>query len=79
MEINHNPVINHRPDGRWEVTCPECLMLRDSGVDVPVGIGLVMRSWESALRIWTNHLGPVGDSLDTRAQPVVTSSPPLQH
>jgi len=76
MENPHDPVINHRPDGRWEVACPECLRLRASGVDVPVGIGLAVRSWESALRIWTNHLGPVGDTLGMQAQPVVTSLPP---
>ncbi len=44
-------------------------------MDVLVGIGLLMRSWESALGLWTNHLGPVGEALGTRAQPVVTSSP----
>ena len=52
MEISHDPVINQRPDGRWEVNCPDCLRLRASGVDVPVGIGLSVRSWESAIRLW---------------------------
>lgn len=78
MADTHEPIINHRPDGRWEVACPECLRLRTSGVDVPVGIGLAVRSWESALRIWTNHLGPVAESLGRQTQPVVTSSPPTR-
>ena len=75
MENSHDPVINHRPDGRWEVNCPDCLRLRASGVEVPVGIGLSVRSWEVAVRLWENHLRPVRESHGDEAKPVVAASP----
>jgi hypothetical protein len=75
MENSHDPVINQRPDGRWEVNCPDCLKLSAKGVELPVGIGLSVGSWESAIRLWSNHVGLVGESEDRQAQPVVTSSP----
>lgn len=78
METDHDPVINHRPDGRWEVNCPECLRLRTLGVEVPVGIGLSVRSWESAIRLWANHVRPVAEADDRGARKVVARHPILQ-
>ena len=75
MEAGHDPVINHRPDGRWEINCPRCLMLRASGVDVPIGIGIAIRSWEAAVLVWENHVRQV----ESPGQPgygVVTSLRP---
>jgi hypothetical protein len=74
MENRHDPIINHRPDGRWEVNCPDCLTLRASVVEMPVGIGLSVGTWESAMRLWANHGGLDGESLDRQPQPLVTSS-----
>jgi hypothetical protein len=80
MKTDHNPVIMHRTDGRWEVNCPECLELRASGVAIPVGIGLAVRSWESALLIWENHIRPFVQSLDDQAERSTHSHRPLvQH
>jgi hypothetical protein len=76
MENTHDPVIIQRPDGRWEVNCPDCLRLRDSGVDVPIGIGLSVRSWESAIRLWANHVRPGAESEGSQAL-VTSSRPPL--
>ena len=73
MANNHDPVVHHRADGRWEVNCPECLRLKASGVDVPVGIGLSVRSWDVAIRLWSNHIGLFVDSQDG-PQLVITST-----
>jgi hypothetical protein len=74
MDIAHDPVIDQRPDGRWEVTCPTCLELKASGVEVPVGIGLAVRSWEVALRLWENHIRPVPEPPGHHAPRRPTSS-----
>ncbi len=73
MASRHDPVINSTPDGRWEVNCPDCLELMAAGVDVPVGIGLSVGSWEVATRLWANHVGLVDESDNRQVQPVVTS------
>jgi hypothetical protein len=74
MQDSHAPVIDRRADGLWEVNCPECLRLRALGVDIPVGIGMSVRSWEYAVRLWMNHLDPVGESQERQAQALITWS-----
>jgi hypothetical protein len=51
----HHPVIAHRSDGRWMVTCPECAIDRNS--TVPIGIGLPLGSHHLAELLCENHAG----------------------
>ena len=51
---HHHPEVVQRPDGRFEVRCPECS--RDSLEPVPVGIGVAIADEKAARLIRTNHL-----------------------
>ena len=77
MDTAHDPVIDQRPDGRWEVNCPACVELKASGVEVPIGIGLAVRTWEAALRLWENHVRPVPESPDHGPRRVASSHLPI--
>lgn len=50
----HAPTLVRRPDGRYEVRCPEC---QTRGSVPPVGIGLPVNDRHEAERIVLNHSG----------------------
>ena len=52
MTTMHHPDVAVRPDGRYEVRCPECA----GSESVPVGIDLPLADVTSAARICQNHL-----------------------
>ncbi len=52
MPSVHHPKISDRPDGRWEVRCPEC---EGSSQTVPVGIGVPIGDPLMAARLRANH------------------------
>jgi hypothetical protein len=49
----HKPVVHRRTDGFWEVTCVGCWL--DTAFEMPIGIGLPVRSRSDAERILQNH------------------------
>lgn len=53
LKPQHEPVVHRRPDGFWEVTCVGCSL--DTAFDVPIGIGLPLKSRSDAERILQNH------------------------
>ena len=49
----HEPFVHRRPDGSWEVMCLGCWL--DATCEIPLGIGLPLRSRATAERILQNH------------------------
>jgi hypothetical protein len=49
----HEPVVHRRTDGFWEVTCVGCRL--DATCEIPIGIGLPLRSRATAERLLQNH------------------------
>jgi hypothetical protein len=47
-----HPGVIERPDGRWEVRCPEC---ETSFESVPIGIGVAIADQQIAIQIQANH------------------------
>jgi hypothetical protein len=61
----HEPIVHRRSDGLWEVVCLGCWL--DSSVELPVGIGLPIKSRSDAERILQNHaLATVGPAVSTQ-------------
>jgi hypothetical protein len=49
----HRTMLLHRPDGRWEVICLQCLQSRDHAA--PIGIGVPIVNRVEAEGIARNH------------------------
>ena len=54
-KVQHSPQLVHRPDGRFEIRCPECE--RKVGETRPIGIGLPITNRIEAESIMQNHAG----------------------
>jgi hypothetical protein len=49
----HNPEITQGPDRTWVVECIQCR--NDTQSDLPIGIGMPLRDFETAERLRDNH------------------------
>ena len=56
----HDPRLVQRPDGRWEVRCPQCEKSRDEAI--PLGIAVPIANRVEAEAIMRNHGRGVGES-----------------
>lgn len=56
MKNAHRPVIIQRPDGRWELHCPDCTESHET--TVLIGLDLPVESKEVADLLLENHLRP---------------------
>jgi hypothetical protein len=53
LRTRHEPVVHRRTDGLWEVRCLGCWL--DPNGDLPIGIGMPLRSRSTAERIVAIH------------------------
>lgn len=57
MRVPHHPNIKTVGQG-WVVECRECQLEARGGQLVPIGIGMILESKETAERLRQNHAGP---------------------
>ena len=58
MRTRHHPMISRAARG-WVVECPECRLEARGGQLLPIGIGMLLESKETAERLRENHAGPL--------------------
>ena len=58
MHALHHPVVTALDRG-WVVECPECRHEARGEKLLPIGIGMVLESRETAERLRQNHAGPL--------------------
>ena len=57
MRAPHHPIIR-TVDRGWVVLCPECRLEARGGQSLPIGIGMLLESKQTAERLRQNHAGP---------------------